>query len=174
MIVNSSPMQWSAYPYCRIYSCRDRYLVSQWTVYSLYVHVMWHLCAIYVLVYCMYINRRTVCQVILVSYCIYRRTMFKELTKLYPTHACKEYNHNFPLFVENCGYRQVGNDHIVISIISVLYCWVIVKIIFHNWKLFLSFLRNALGSNLGRWLVYYHHGTFWLVQRFVFSIQLST
>ena len=33
-----------------------------------------------------------------------RRTMYKELTKLYPTHACKEHNHNFPLFVENCGY----------------------------------------------------------------------
>lgn len=34
------------------------------------------------------------------------RTMYKELTKLYPTHACKEYNHNFPLFVENCGYSE--------------------------------------------------------------------
>ncbi|XP_065910722.1 phenylalanine-4-hydroxylase-like [Dysidea avara] len=33
-------------------------------------------------------------------------TMFKELTKLHATHACKEYNHNFPLLVENCGFRE--------------------------------------------------------------------
>ncbi|XP_035217508.1 protein henna-like [Stegodyphus dumicola] len=33
-------------------------------------------------------------------------TVFKELTKLYPTHACKEYNHIFPLMIENCGYRE--------------------------------------------------------------------
>lgn len=33
-------------------------------------------------------------------------TVFRELTKLYPTHACSEYNHLFPLFVENCGYRE--------------------------------------------------------------------
>lgn len=33
-------------------------------------------------------------------------TVFRELTKLYPTHACAEYNHVFPLLVENCGYRE--------------------------------------------------------------------
>ncbi|XP_060861120.1 protein henna [Metopolophium dirhodum] len=33
-------------------------------------------------------------------------TVFRELTKLYPTHACNEYNHVFPLLVENCGYRD--------------------------------------------------------------------
>lgn len=33
-------------------------------------------------------------------------TVFREITKLYPTHACSEYNHLFPLFVENCGYRE--------------------------------------------------------------------
>ncbi|XP_055952914.1 protein henna-like isoform X2 [Argiope bruennichi] len=33
-------------------------------------------------------------------------TVFKELTKLYPTHACKEHNHIFPLMIENCGYRE--------------------------------------------------------------------
>ncbi|KAJ9600066.1 hypothetical protein L9F63_009635 [Diploptera punctata] len=32
--------------------------------------------------------------------------VFKELTKLYPTHACKEHNHVFPLLVQNCGYRE--------------------------------------------------------------------
>ena len=35
-------------------------------------------------------------------------TVFRELNKLYPTHACKEVNHVFPLLVENCGYRE-GN-----------------------------------------------------------------
>jgi len=32
--------------------------------------------------------------------------VFRELTKLYPTHACHEFNHVFPLLIENCGYRE--------------------------------------------------------------------
>lgn len=32
--------------------------------------------------------------------------MFDHLTSLYPTHACREYNHVFPLMVEHCGYRR--------------------------------------------------------------------
>nr|QNG40890.1 phenylalanine hydroxylase [Hofstenia miamia] len=32
------------------------------------------------------------------------RTMFNKLVELYPTHACKEFNHVFPLLIENCGY----------------------------------------------------------------------
>ncbi|XP_055334948.1 phenylalanine-4-hydroxylase-like [Paramacrobiotus metropolitanus] len=33
-------------------------------------------------------------------------TVFRELRKLYPTHACREHNYVFPLLVENCGYRE--------------------------------------------------------------------
>lgn len=33
-------------------------------------------------------------------------TMFKELVKLYPTHACREFNHAFPLLQDNCGFRE--------------------------------------------------------------------
>lgn len=33
-------------------------------------------------------------------------TIFKNLTKLYETNACKEYNHVFPLLVDNCGFRE--------------------------------------------------------------------
>lgn len=32
-------------------------------------------------------------------------TVFNELVTLYPTHACREFNHVFPLLVQNCGYR---------------------------------------------------------------------
>jgi len=32
--------------------------------------------------------------------------VFRQLTKLYPTHACKEFNHVFPLLVDNCGFRE--------------------------------------------------------------------
>jgi len=32
--------------------------------------------------------------------------IFKNLTKLYKTHACKEYNHVFPLLVDNCGFKE--------------------------------------------------------------------
>ncbi|KAL9984135.1 hypothetical protein ACROYT_G006398 [Oculina patagonica] len=34
--------------------------------------------------------------------------VFTELTKLYPTHACREHNYVWPLLVQNCGYR-LGN-----------------------------------------------------------------
>ncbi|XP_008487884.2 protein henna-like [Diaphorina citri] len=32
--------------------------------------------------------------------------VFRNLTKLYPTHACKEHNHVFPLLIQNCGYAE--------------------------------------------------------------------
>lgn len=34
------------------------------------------------------------------------KVVFQNLTKLYPTHACREHNHVFPLLIENCGYRE--------------------------------------------------------------------
>ncbi|KAI4470787.1 aromatic amino acid hydroxylase [Holotrichia oblita] len=34
------------------------------------------------------------------------RTIYKKLTTLYPTHACKEHNYVFPLLVQNCGYSE--------------------------------------------------------------------
>lgn len=33
-------------------------------------------------------------------------TMFKKLVELYPTHACREFNHVFPLLQDNCGYKE--------------------------------------------------------------------
>jgi len=33
-------------------------------------------------------------------------TIYKELTRLYPTHACKEYNHVLPLLQDNCGFKE--------------------------------------------------------------------
>ncbi|RUS71624.1 hypothetical protein EGW08_020616 [Elysia chlorotica] len=33
-------------------------------------------------------------------------TVFRELMKLYPSHACREYLANIPLLVEHCGYRE--------------------------------------------------------------------
>jgi phenylalanine-4-hydroxylase len=32
------------------------------------------------------------------------RTIYNELVKLYPTHACAEFNYIFPLLQQNCGY----------------------------------------------------------------------
>lgn len=32
--------------------------------------------------------------------------VFSNLVRLYPTHACHEHNHIFPLMIENCGYRE--------------------------------------------------------------------
>ncbi|KAL3884241.1 hypothetical protein ACJMK2_030459 [Sinanodonta woodiana] len=34
------------------------------------------------------------------------RTVFRELTKLYPTNACREFNQSFPLLIQTCGYRE--------------------------------------------------------------------
>lgn len=33
-------------------------------------------------------------------------TIFKELVRLYPSHACREFNHVFPLLQDNCGFRE--------------------------------------------------------------------
>lgn len=33
-------------------------------------------------------------------------TIFRELVNLYPTHACREFNHVFPLLMDNCGFRE--------------------------------------------------------------------
>jgi phenylalanine-4-hydroxylase len=33
-------------------------------------------------------------------------TIYRELTRLYPTHACKEFNHILPLLQDNCNYRE--------------------------------------------------------------------
>ena len=33
-------------------------------------------------------------------------TVYDNLTKLYPTHACREHNHIFQLMTENCGYSR--------------------------------------------------------------------
>lgn len=32
--------------------------------------------------------------------------MYRELNKLYPTHACREYLKNLPLLTKYCGYRE--------------------------------------------------------------------
>lgn len=37
------------------------------------------------------------------------RTIYTELVRLYPTHACREFNYIFPLLQQNCGY---GPDQI--------------------------------------------------------------
>lgn len=42
------------------------------------------------------------------------RTIFQNLTKLYPTHACKQYNHIFPLMVEHCGFREGMNEFVTL------------------------------------------------------------
>uniref|UniRef100_A0A5S6QD42 phenylalanine 4-monooxygenase n=1 Tax=Trichuris muris TaxID=70415 RepID=A0A5S6QD42_TRIMR len=34
------------------------------------------------------------------------RTIYRELRRLYPTHACREFNHIFPLLEQNCGYSE--------------------------------------------------------------------
>lgn len=32
--------------------------------------------------------------------------VFRELSRLYPTHACREYLKNWPLLIKHCGYRE--------------------------------------------------------------------
>lgn len=34
------------------------------------------------------------------------KEVYRQLTRLYPTHACREYNNIFPDFIKHCGYRE--------------------------------------------------------------------
>lgn len=64
-----------------------------------------------------------------------RDKVFSELTKLYPTHACREHGYVWPLLVQNCGYRYV--------------CYVAKEIsrVFHNQRLDFTLLGgNAVCS----------------------------
>jgi phenylalanine-4-hydroxylase len=35
-----------------------------------------------------------------------RKSLYQKVTKLYPTHACQEFNAVFPQIVKECGYRE--------------------------------------------------------------------
>ena len=47
-----------------------------------------------------------ICAVCVQYVCLCRSKVFQNVTKLYPTHACKEHNRLFPILMENCGYRE--------------------------------------------------------------------
>jgi tryptophan 5-monooxygenase len=40
----------------------------------------------------------------------YRGAVFRNLNKLYPTHACNEYLANWPLLREKCGFRYIQKN----------------------------------------------------------------
>ena len=40
-------------------------------------------------------------------------TVYRELTRLYPTHACKEFNNVFPLLIDNCRLQR--NEHSAVA-----------------------------------------------------------
>lgn len=40
------------------------------------------------------------------SFYLLRGAVYRELMRLYPTHACKEFNENLPLLQKFCGYRE--------------------------------------------------------------------
>jgi len=44
-----------------------------------------------------------------------RGTIFRELHNLYPSHACQEYNENWPMLVKHCGYR-LSTDYLIMVI----------------------------------------------------------
>ena len=69
-------------------------------------------------------------------------TVYRQLTRLYPTHACREFNHIFPLLVENCGYREDNIPQLQDVSDFLNSNWL--QFFIHNFPCYLYFVRQTI------------------------------
>ena len=101
----------------------------------------------------------------------FRGVVFRKLTQLFPTHACRELNYIFPLLVQNCGYREDNIPQIedISNFLKGFFSFIIYLFIYYFIFISFHFILFYLNFRLHWFYFTPSHGTFIIKRLFKWS-----